>query len=251
MIADEFWLHVDKSGGPDHLKWETLHHAEGDGSSCWIWLRCKSSGGYGSIRVCGKSLMAHRYAWELENGPIPEGSVVGHYCDHLACVRPDHLYIGSRTDSAQYMVKKGNQTSQLYPERMPRGERHGSKTHPERVPRGERHSSKTHPERVPRGDRNGSRTHPERVPRGERNGSAKLTEEQVKEIRRLRQTGMTLQQLGIMFDVNGDYVNDVCKGETWKHVEGKVDLAQTYAPGEDFVVEHGIPNIQRRKRSVS
>jgi hypothetical protein len=218
-IADEFWLHVDKDGGPDHLKWETLHHAEGDGSSCWIWLRSKNSG-YGNVwvRELGRAVMAHRYAWELEIGPIPEGMIVGHYCDHPTCVNPDHLYLGAFSDSAQYMVEKGH------------------------------HGAHLHPEKHSRGDHHYLRLHPEKVLRGEQSSRAKLTEEQVKEIRRLRQAGMTLEQLAIRFDIAPTSINRICNGERWNHVEGRADFSQTYAPGEDFVIERGIPVVHYKSR---
>lgn len=38
-------------------------------------------------------------AWELTNGPIPHGLLVLHHCDNQACVRPDHLYLGTHRDN--------------------------------------------------------------------------------------------------------------------------------------------------------
>jgi hypothetical protein len=44
-------------------------------SGCWIWVgTMHSSSPYGKIKVDGRTIKAHRYSWELANGPIPDGS---------------------------------------------------------------------------------------------------------------------------------------------------------------------------------
>jgi hypothetical protein len=62
--------------------------------TCWLWTGHTSKsggrygkGGYGQYR----SRMAHRLAWELIRGPIPEGLVLDHLCEVTRCVNPDHL----------------------------------------------------------------------------------------------------------------------------------------------------------------
>jgi hypothetical protein len=71
----------------------------------------------------------------------------------------------------------------------------------------------------------------------------------VKEIRRLRQTGMSSQELAGRFSLGKNEINRICAGKKWKHVEGKIDLTRTYAAGEEeFKIEQGIPNIQRGTR---
>lgn len=56
--------------------------------TCWIF---QGAYGHGQFKLNGKSVMAHRYAWEITNGPIPDGLVIDHLCRTPACVRPSHL----------------------------------------------------------------------------------------------------------------------------------------------------------------
>jgi len=122
-ILEEFWSHVDKTGGADRLRGEIGEPCHGDGTPCWIWLRTINKQGYGMIFAWGRGDRAHRVAWELENGdPIPPGLCVLHWCDHPGCVNPDHLYLGTRADQVLKTNARGH---------------HGSRTHPEKfgVPR--------------------------------------------------------------------------------------------------------------------
>lgn len=98
-LAVRFWRHVDVSGGPD---------------ACWLWTGSRkgdASGAYGLLAVGGhghqKRLRAHRVAWELHHGPIPAGLHVCHRCDNPPCVNPAHLFLGSRRENMQDMVRKG------------------------------------------------------------------------------------------------------------------------------------------------
>lgn len=87
-INDRFWVHV----------------AKGDG--CWEWQASTFKTGYGQFRSAGRSMRAHRVAWELVNGPIPIALHVCHRCDNRRCVRPDHLFLGTRSDNMRDMVAK-------------------------------------------------------------------------------------------------------------------------------------------------
>jgi hypothetical protein len=77
--------------------------------SCWIWTGNKSSGRYGEINKFGGHhlIKSHRASWILHYGPIPEGYSVCHRCDNPACVRPDHLWIGTHDQNMKDMVSKG------------------------------------------------------------------------------------------------------------------------------------------------
>jgi hypothetical protein len=56
--------------------------------SCWMF---KGAYGHGQFKVDGRSVMAHRYAYELVVGPIPDGMVLDHLCRKAGCVNPAHL----------------------------------------------------------------------------------------------------------------------------------------------------------------
>ncbi len=86
-----FWSKVDLSSG-----------------ECWIWTGTRGPQGYGRIRVGGRrSTGAHRFAWEIVRGPVPDGLFVCHRCDNPPCVRPDHLFLGTASDNAWDCARKG------------------------------------------------------------------------------------------------------------------------------------------------
>ena len=73
-------------------------------SGCHEWMGQINR--YGKFRYKGGQL-AHRFSWELNYGPIPEGLHVLHRCDNPSCVRPDHLFLGTHNDNMKDKVLKG------------------------------------------------------------------------------------------------------------------------------------------------
>lgn len=74
---------------------------------CWEWTAARHPSGYGTFYFNGKWSRAHRTAWELANGPIPEGLLVLHRCDNPPCVNPRHLWLGTDADNTRDMIAKG------------------------------------------------------------------------------------------------------------------------------------------------
>lgn len=80
---------------------------------CWIWTASFFTNGYGQFRHGSRTDgtrkldHAHRMAYRLEVGQIPEGMLVCHKCDNKKCVNPDHLFLGTSKDNTQDMIKKG------------------------------------------------------------------------------------------------------------------------------------------------
>lgn len=72
-------------------------------SGCWIWLGGLQPSGYGIFR----RTRAHRLAWELYKGEIPDGKSVCHRCDIPSCVNPEHLFIGTQQENMVDAFKKG------------------------------------------------------------------------------------------------------------------------------------------------
>ncbi|WP_228900115.1 HNH endonuclease signature motif containing protein [Streptomyces sp. DH1] len=62
---------------------------------CTLWNASTFGGGYGQFKIRGRSVLAHRVAWTLRHGPIPEGMEIDHVwargCRSRRCVNTDHL----------------------------------------------------------------------------------------------------------------------------------------------------------------
>lgn len=88
--VDRFYSRLDRSG------------------ECWLWTGAIwGNNGYGCTRFMRRSESAHRVAWRIEYGPIPDGLCVLHRCDTPLCVRPTHLFLGTQMDNSRDAAAKG------------------------------------------------------------------------------------------------------------------------------------------------
>ena len=180
-------------------------------SGCWLWQGDRSwgrrpqNGGYGMLYVSrqyrvlertptrqvveileARRVMAHRYAWELLVGPIPDGMILCHRCDTPGCVRPEHLFLGSHQDNTDDKMAKG---------------RHGFGPLPHYT-----------------GEAWHARYAGRRQRKGEQLWNAKLTADQVREIRQRHAAGETLKALGVAYGVALSLVGRIAQRKAWKHI---------------------------------
>lgn len=111
-IRNRFWRGLESVSSEKRERivarfWSKVNKTEG----CWLWTGSTDVYGYGqlSLRLDGHSgiLKAHRLGWELAYGLIPVNLQINHRCDVPACVRPEHLFLGSQDDNLKDAARKG------------------------------------------------------------------------------------------------------------------------------------------------
>ena len=87
-----------------------IEHGLPDG--CHIWIAGKTMHRYGEFQHKGLNYKAHRVAYLIYNGAIPDGLLVCHTCDNRTCVNPAHLFLGTNKDNCQDTGRKGRVKNQ-------------------------------------------------------------------------------------------------------------------------------------------
>lgn len=87
---------------PPKLRFEKMFIAS---PNCWEWIGALSKG-YGSFRFTKTNDSAHRVAWMLYRGKIPNGVCVLHKCDNKRCVNPNHLYLGDHKQNMRDAIER-------------------------------------------------------------------------------------------------------------------------------------------------
>jgi len=101
-VRERFWSKVDV----------------GDDDECWEWQRGTfKHGGYGAFQLKGAK-RAHRIAYRMEVGPIPESMQINHTCDNRICVNPRHLYCGTQLDNVRDIVRRERHNCAHPPEKV-------------------------------------------------------------------------------------------------------------------------------------
>lgn len=160
---------------------------------CWEWRRRRNAQGYGRFNLAGRTVMAHRVAFTIAAGPIPDGMFVLHRCDNPPCCNPSHLFVGTTADNARDASAKG------------------------RLAAGDRHWMRQQPERVAGANSVGARSKHDRS--GTSNGRAKLTVSAVAEIRRRYAAGgVTQRELAAEFGVTHPMIGYIVRGVNWTAV---------------------------------
>lgn len=152
-------------------------------TGCWLWLGGVSGSGYGITAIKRKSTSVHRLAYTLAKGPIPAGKFVCHKCDVRTCINPDHLFLGTAAENTRDMINKGRRISPGTENRM----------------RGVAWVSAHHAS----------------LPRGESHLRAKITEEDVADIRRSIRSGVSLAK---QYGLTPTSITRIRKRLSWKHV---------------------------------
>jgi hypothetical protein len=156
-------------------------------NGCWLWTGCKNEDGYGTAFIDGKGRKVHREMYARFNGPFPPGMFVCHHCDTPSCGNPAHLFAGTARDNMRDMVAKGRAVC---------------------ITSEQAHFRAGH------------------SPRGEATAAAKLTEDDVREIVRLRRSGIGSTAIGKQYGVNRTTIQRLLNGQTWGHVAGRAALSE-------------------------
>jgi hypothetical protein len=148
---------------------------------CWEWQAGLLNGGYGFFKYGDKNIPASRMAWILTFGD-PKKLLVLHSCDNPPCCNPNHLFLGTQQDNINDMIKKGRQV-------------------------------------VVSGNKNGMVLHPESRPRGEKHPSSKLTDDDVRKIRKMIEDGFIQERIAEKFGVDRAIISNIKRGITRSWVE--------------------------------
>jgi len=115
-LIERFWEKVNKKGPLPNAD-AVAAHPSIEGTCCWVWTGSSNDKGYGTFKVDGSVVAAHRVSWFIAYGTYPADQCL-HKCDNRACVRLLHLFEGDNTANVRDKESKGRGN-------QPRGEAQG------------------------------------------------------------------------------------------------------------------------------
>lgn len=114
-------------GTPEERFWKSFKK----GAGCWVWAKGVFPNGYGKHPIRGRDVLAHRFAFELLRGPVPDGLFLDHRCNNRACVNPDHLRPANNKQNMenQPKVRTDNRTGHRGVSYMPKRGKFRARVH--------------------------------------------------------------------------------------------------------------------------
>lgn len=201
-----------------------------DDNGCWIWQGRTDRDGYGLYWRDARRYRVHRVMCESVHGKLPRNILACHECDVPQCCNPGHLWPGTNGDNIRDAAKKG---------RLPRGSGHARSVWDEatvidavnRVAGGESQASIERELGVSSGALqsvlNGKTWRhlglpqfklPGKGVKGAKHYLTRLTEDDVREIRRLRGPGKSGRSIAVVYGISPASVTNIIKRKTWAHV---------------------------------
>lgn len=100
-------LQIEATKQLERFFWSRVHR----GTGCWEWDGYRTEKGYGRLAIKTergyRSIFSHRLSYSLHHATDPGRLCVCHTCDNPACVRPDHLFLGSKRANNEDRTAKG------------------------------------------------------------------------------------------------------------------------------------------------
>jgi len=186
-------------------------------TGCIEWFRCLDSYGYGRKNYKGVIWPAHRLSYEVSIGPIGELCVC-HKCDNPKCINPEHLFLGTKKDNNLDCIKKDRHMHSLLSEQVHaiRADTRGREAIAKDYNINPRNVSYI---------KNGKLwghlesplvfMHKQGKCFGALNGSTKLTEDDVKAIRKSKREQVILSR---QYGVHPSTIMAIKRHKTWKHI---------------------------------
>lgn len=117
-LCDPHYYRLRKHGAPDALIKSMLvspadrlrRLTKRSESGCLEWQGTTNKLGYGTVTANGKTMSAHKWAWEMAKGAVPDGMCLRHACDNPPCVDVEHLSVGTYAQNSQDMAARKRST---------------------------------------------------------------------------------------------------------------------------------------------